>query len=172
MKSVYFLSLLISVFLLSACEALQLETSNNDTDDHPLTEAWWWLDAFEDEQGKKTGIGTEDVAVIFKNDSTFSGVAIWKNGMKGNEIFGVYQIEPAKICAGSTRKGIPEGSRSDEFVQLIRYVDTFQVTSNNLVLILQDGFGKLHLRRGESPPYEIDIDQIDLKKQPAFSDCI
>lgn len=160
MKMIYVLMFILAISLLSACESLQVESSNDDTEGHPITEVWWWLDTFEDEHGEKTNIGTEDVAIIFGNDSTLSGIGVWKeDGTKGNELFGAYRSEPFKICVTSTRKGVPEGSRSEEFMLSLRSAETIQLASNRLVIILQNGSGRIHLKSGDDPHYQVTLDR-------------
>jgi len=171
MKNFHFFIFFVMVSLCAGCELMGLTPGNNDSKDTSLTDTWWWLDSFEDGNGEKSGIGSENVAILFRSDSTLGGVGIWSDTTKGNEIYGVYRLEPATVCVGSTRKGVPEGSRSDEFVQSLKFTETIRITSDRLILTLQNGSGRIYLKQGEQPPHEVDFNLAVSLRQELFQNC-
>jgi hypothetical protein len=90
--------------------------------------------------------------------------------MKGNEIFGVYRPEPFKICVASTRKGVPEGSRFEEFMLSLKSAESFHLASDRLLIILQNGAGRIHLKSGNDPLYQVTLDRSVIEQSNCYKE--
>lgn len=161
MKRIHFLLVFATVSLLAACEMLDSKSDNNQPDNLPLIDTTWWLQAFQDEKGKRSESTMDDIKLVFMESDTLAGKAFHK--VKSSELVGsnsylaIYSVDNASIEVKgvlSTYAGIPPGSRYTEYGAALDEASTYKIQGDRLIIFYgEDGDKALHFKAGE----EVDL---------------
>ncbi|ARA93758.1 hypothetical protein AWN76_011680 [Rhodothermaceae bacterium RA] len=102
-----------------------------------LTGVVWQLESFQEIDGKTTGVGSENIMLIFTEDS-LKGQAFPKEGPRthGNSYGGLYKINPTEALSidlrFSTEMGTLPGSRYEEYLQALRDAFRYEIEGSQL----------------------------------------
>lgn len=163
MKNRVFLILIIVVSILSACELLGSKSENTPSEDLPLTGTSWWLQAFQDEKGKRSNSTMDDIKLVFTESDTLQGKALHKTAtgevVTANSYFAIYSVDHSSLDiqnekGATTLVGGPSGSRYTEYLAALDEALTYKIQGNRLMISYgENGHKALLFKAGEKDDF-------------------
>lgn len=148
------------MLFLAGCDLLGWQSKTTDTadEDMPLTGTSWWLQSFQDEMGKTSDTGTDEIVLIFTESDTLKGKAFHKSPT-GDEVWvnsysSTFSVDHSTLKiqkVGSTEVGVPPGSRYTEYLAALEEALTYEIQGDRLLFFYgEDASKALHFKAGEN----------------------